>query len=194
MTRGIHTGCPEAPSAINITQNIVEMDGTRAFWVEQYLTGVEYKNQTPDRIVLEYVPYARSQVTVMLNTTVLLQGIDFVVDNDRIVLTFTPEDTDKLHVRYFALTDGTSSVLADSTLSTGMTLGFGGTTIPTGWLEMDGTTPHLNSSFLALSDWLTLNGDELALSHDATSFVLKRIDTPYYNGTTLVTGKTIIKT
>lgn len=190
--RGIHTNCPEPVSTINITQNIIEMDGTRAFWDEVYTTGEVYIG-AGGFIALPYTPYARSQVTLILNTAVMRQGPDFTVANDRVYLNFTPALTDLLHVRYFALTDGSSSILADSTISAGMTVGFGGTVIPTGWLELDGSTSHLQSSYPVLWAWLQLNTGYV-LSSTATHFVLNKIDTPFYNGTTLVSGKTIVKT
>lgn len=191
--RGIHSCAPEPVSTINITQNIVEMDGTVAFWVETYLSGTEYNSAT--YVALEYVPYARSQVTVMLNSGVMRQGLDFSVDSDRVTLLFTPDATDKIHVRYFALTDGTSAMLADSTMSEGMMVGFSGSVAPDGWLLMDGSTDHLISAYGALNTWLLANPDyEDVGDRTATTFRLKLINTPYYNGTTLVTGTTIIKT
>ena len=194
--RGIHTSCPEPVSTINIVQNIVEMDGTRAFWDEVYTTGAAYSYL--NYIALPYTPYARSQVTLMLNTAVMQQGPDFTVANNRIYLNFTPAAADLIHVRYFALTDGSSSILADSTIIAGMTVGYSGVSIPTGWLELDGVdaNSHLISSYQTLWDNFlnTVAGAGYVKSSTATHFVLNKIDTPFYNGTTLVSGKTIIKT
>ena len=189
--RGIHTSCPEPVSTINITQNIVEMDGTRAFWDEVYTTGTVYL--ALGYIALPYTPYARSEVMLVLNTSVQRQGTNFTVANNRIYLNFTPGAADLIHVRYFALTDGSSSILADSTIATGMTVGYSGVSIPSGWLELDGSTSHLQSSYPELWVYLQANTGYL-LSSTATHFVLNKIDTPFYNGTTLVSGKTIIKT
>ena len=189
--RGIHSCCPEPVSEVTINQNIVEVDGTRAFWVEAYCTGAQYK--ATGYLPLAYVPYTRSQSLLVLNSGVQRQGTDFVVSNDRVNLTFAPQDADVIMFKYFALTDGTSNILNDSTLTTGMTVGFSGAVIPSGWLDMDGTTVYTVAAYPALAAWLAINTD-YAESLDASNFVLKHISTPYYDGTTLVSGKTIIKT
>ena len=201
--RGIHTCCPEPVLTVNVTENIVEMDGTRAFWAEKYMAGSTYN--TLGTIALDYVPYARSQVTLMLNTAVMRQGVDFAVNNQSIQLLFTPENSDNIHVRYFALTDGTSSILADATLTPGMTVGSSSASDvpPSGWLFMDPTLPvatsgaHLKSAYPLLWTFLASNTDYLepgSYADPSLTFKLKLINTPFYNGTTLVTGKTIIKT
>jgi hypothetical protein len=188
--RGIHTCCPEAPSTINITQNIVEVDGTRALWVEHFFTGLQAK--ALGYLPLTYSPYARSQVLLMLNSGVQRLGTDFSVNANQILLSFEPADADVLHVKYFALTDGTSTVTGDSSLAVGTLIGYGGTAIPDGWLDMDGTTSHALATYPTLAAWLLVNTD-YELSRSATHFVLKRLQSPYYDGTTLVSGKTIIR-
>ena len=192
--RGIHTCCPEAPSTINITQNIIEMDGTRAFWAEKYLTGAQYL--AVGYILLDYVPYTRSQASLVLNSGTQRQPTDFVIDGNKVYLAFTPQPDDKLHFRYFALTDSTSTIVNDSTLPTGSMIGFSGTTIPDGWLDMDGTTKHTLSVYPNLVIWLVANPDYYTVlgGDDEGKFTLRSLNTPYYDGTTLVTGKTIIKT
>ena len=194
--RGIHTCCPEPVSTINITQNVVEMDGTRAFWVEQQFLGSEYV--VASGFELDYVPYARSQLSLMLNSGAMRQGPDFTVTASRVYLTFVPAADDKIVIRYFALTDGTSSVLADSTLTTGMTMGFGGTVIPEGWVDMDGATAlsrAAGSSSGALYTWCSTYAPTYILSEDeeANTFTLIANASTFFNGTTLVTGKTLIK-
>ena len=188
--RGIHTCCPSPVSTINITQNIIEMDGTRAFWAEKYLTGAQYK--AAGYIQLDHVPYTRSQATLILNSGVQRQPYDFAISGDKVYLAFVPNDADLIHFKYFALTDGTSNVVNDSTLPVGSMIGFSGSSIPDGWLDMDGTTSHACASFVGLTAWLVANPD-YAKSNDGTNFVLKALNTPYYDGTTLVVGKTIIK-
>ena len=193
--RGIHTCCPSPVSTINVNQNIVEMDGTRAFWVEAASLGSAYNPATG--IVLEYTPYARSQLSVILNTAQLRQGVDFTVSANAVYFTFVPVADDKIVVRYFALTDSTSSILADSTLTTGMTLGYSpaSDTPPSGWLFMDGSKAHLKTGDnAALWAFLAANTSYLvAGSYAGDTFTLALINTPFYNGTTLVTGKTLIK-
>ena len=194
--RGIHTCCPELVSTINVYQSVVEMDGTRAFWVEDRKLGSEYA--VASGFTLTYTPYARSQLSVILNTAQLRQGVDFTVTANKVYLTFVPVADDNIVIRYFALTDGTSSVLADSTLTTGMTMGFGGVAIPEGWADMDGSTPlsrAAGSSSGDLYSWCktyapTYIDEE---DEDANTFTLISNKTTYYNGTTLVTGKTLIK-
>lgn len=190
--RGINTCCPETVPTVNVYQNVVEMDGTRAFWAEKYLTGAQYK--AVGWIQLDYVAYTRSQCTLILNSGVQRQPNDFVVSGDKVYLSFVPQDGDLIHFKYFALTDGTSNVVNDSSLPTGSMIGFSGATIPDGWLEMDGTTPHPRAAYAALVVWLTANPDYLHADSDDTNFVLKALNTPYYDGTTLVVGKTIIRT
>lgn len=192
--RGIHTCCPEAPSVINITQNIIEMDGTRAFWVDQYLLG---SGVSSNSITLEYVPYARARVFVMLNTATMRQGFDYSVLGNKITLNFTPASDDLLHINYFALTDGTSTLVNDNSFSTGMTIGFGGAagTEPEGWLRMDGTTLHLRTSYAGLAAWLDANDSYLNLTlTTGTHFVLKALQTSFFHEGSLIAGPTIIKT
>ena len=189
--RGIHTCCPESPSTINIVQNIVEMDGTRAFWAEKYLTGAEYK-AAGNYIQLDHVPYTRSQATLILNSGVQRQPYDFAISGDKVFLAFVPNDADLIHFKYFALTDGTSNVVNDSSLPVGSMIGFSGSSIPDGWMEMDDGSTHLKATYPALWAWLVINTD-YAVASDETTFTLKSLSTPYYDGTTLVVGKTIIK-
>ena len=194
--RGISTCCPEPVSTINITQNVVEMDGTRAFWVEQHFLGSEYV--VASGFALTYVPYARSQLSLLLNTGAMRQGPDFTVTATKVYLTFVPQPDDKIVIRYFALTDGTSSVLADSTLTTGMTMGFGGTVIPDGWADMNGSTPLSRaegSSSGKLYEWCTTYAPTYIKeeNEEANTFTLISNKSTFYNGTTLVTGKTLIK-
>ena len=191
--RGISTCCPEPVSTINITQNVVEMDGTRAFWCEKYLTGAQYL--AVGYIPLDYVPYTRSQASFVLNSGTQRQPNNFVVDGKKVYLAFTPQPDDELHFRYFALTDSTSNIVNDSSLPTGSMIGFSGDTIPDGWLDMDGSAPHSAAAYANLVIWLTANPTFATFSApDPTTFVLKALKTPYYDGTSLVTGKTIIKT
>ena len=195
--RGIHTCCPSPVSTINITQNVVEMDGTRAFWVQDRYVGSDYS--IVNGFTLTYVPYARSQLSLLLNTAQMIQGVDFTVSASKVFLTFTPVATDNIVIRYFALTDSTSSILADSTLATGMMIGYGGSGTQDGWLEMDGSATHSGTGDnLALFNWLAIGTRstdycDAYVAGVGGTFKLKLVQTPYYNGTTLVTGKTLIK-
>lgn len=194
--RGIHTCCPEPVRTVNVTENIVEMDGTRAFWCEQHFLGSQYV--VASGFALDYVPYSRSQLSLMLNSGAMRQGYDFTVTATNVFLTFVPQADDKIVIRYFALTDGTSSVLADSTLTTGMTMGFGGTVVPGGWADMDGLT-NLSSAVGSVTRdlyvWCGTYAPSYILSEDveASTFKLISNKSTFFNGTTLVTGKTLIK-
>ena len=191
--RGIHTCCPEAPSIININQNIIQMDGTRAFWLAVSFTGADYNNfYAGVGFPLAYVPYTRSQATLVWNSGVQELGKDFIINGDRVFLNFTPDADDRFQFKYFALTDGTSTITYDSSLAVGTLVGFGGVTAPAGWFVMDGTTPHPQGSYPELWTFLQAHTDLLA-SSDATTFTLKSIQSPFYDGNTLVTGSTIIK-
>ena len=194
--RGIHTCCPETVPTINLTQNVVEMDGTRAFWCVKHYLGSEYSSV--NGFVLDHAPYARSQVTVMLNTAVMRLGYDFSVNANAVFLTFAPNPDDKFEIRYFALTDNTSSILADSTLSTGMMIDYGGTDDRDGWIAMDGITDHSGTGEkLALFNWLGVGtrSTDYCEAYDAgaATFRLKALSSTFYDGTTLVTGKKLIK-
>jgi hypothetical protein len=188
--RGIHTACPEAPD-ITVTQNIIQMDGTTSFFVRQQFTGAQYL--AIGYLPLDYVPYARSSFVLILNTGVQQYTTDYTVQGDRAYLSFVPQAGDNITVRYFALTDGSTAVTNDSSLSTGMTMGFGGATIPDGWLDMDGSTSHALSAYPALAAWLVANPTYEA-SRTATHFVLRLLSSTFYDGTTIVSGKTLIKT
>ena len=192
--RGIHTCCPEAPSIININQNILQMDGTRAFWLEVYFTGADYLSMYAPvgGMPLAFPPYTRSQTTLVMNSGVQRYDHDFVINGAKLALKFAPDAGDLFQFKYFALTDSTSTIVYDSSLAVGTMVGYGGSTSVQGWLLMDGTTSHLKGVYPELWAFLDVHTDLLA-SSDATTFTLKSIQSPFYDGNTLVTGATIIK-
>ena len=192
--RGIHTCCPEAPSTININQNIIQMDGTRAFWLEVYFTGADYNSMYAPvgGLSLAFPPYTRSQTTLVMNSGVQRYGHDFVINGSRLALNFTPAAGDLFQFKYFALTDSTSTIVHDSSIAVGTMVGFGGSGEVPGWHRMDGSTPRPKGNYPQLWAFLETHSDLLE-SSDATTFTLKLIQSPFYDGNTLVTGATIIK-
>lgn len=192
--RGIHTCCPEAPSTINISQNIVEMDGETAFFVDERFTGAEAPTGV---ITLDYTPYAAASVQVSLNSGVQRPVNDYVVVGKQVRLNFIPETTDKIHVRYFSKESGAAVVPGGSELPTGFTMGYNGIgEAPDGWLYLDGvqtvTAAHEDLFAYLVANTHLLTG----YTPGDTTLTLRNIQTPYYDAEsgTMQVGKTIIKT
>lgn len=194
--RGIHTCCPEAPSTINVTVNNLELDGETALFVEELFVGTDVTSRT---LTLTYTPYESASVHVMLNSTVMRPTFDYTVVADKIVFTFDVDSDDNIHVRYLRVGGGTVSII-ESALAVGTLVGYGSaTTPPDGWLLMDGTTKVYQSVYPELYTHLAANTHLTDGSGDDTPgsgvyYILKSISTSYYDGATLVTGNTIIKT
>lgn len=192
--RGIHTCCPEAPSTINITQNIIEMDGETAFFVDERFTGAEAPTGV---ITLDYTPYAAASVQVSLNSGVQRPVNDYVVVGKQVRLNFIPETTDKIHVRYFSKESGAAVVPGGSELPTGFTMGYNGIgEAPDGWLYLDGVQT-VTAAHEDLFAYLVANTHLLTdYTPGDTTLTLRNIQTPYYDAEsgTMQVGKTIIKT
>lgn len=193
--RGIHTCCPSPVSTINITQNVVQMDSETAFFVDERFTGADV---TGGVLTLSHTPHAAASVQLALNSGVQRLGVDFLVVGDKIqFVSFSPADTDVLHIRYFSTESGTATVPAADELPTGFTMGYSGATIPDGWLLMDGVTKVYDLAatetlyaFLGANAHLVLESG----SDDSGDYhVLKAIQTPYYVDGQIMAGNTIIK-
>jgi hypothetical protein len=193
--RGIHTCCPEPVSTINITQNILQMDGETAFFVDEHFVGSAVSNGI---LTLSYTPYAAASVQLSLNSGVQRLGVDFIVVGRKVqFISFVPQATDLLHVRYFSSESGAASIVGDTGLATGFTMGYSSPSIPDGWLLMDGVTKVYDLA--ATEDLYAFLGSNLHLvlasSSDGTGLyrTLKSIQTPYYVDGQIMAGNTIIK-
>lgn len=193
--RGIHSHCPEAPSTINVTQNIVTLNGGQTIWQDDQFTGAEVVNK---KITLSKVPYSPSSVHVVLNSGVQRLNVDYHLDGDIITFTFTPAASDFINVKYVYVSGGLTS-LQDSGVATGTMVGFGGVTAPTGWLLMNGVQ-KVNIeyygdlyAFLDSNQHLTSGDGDDGGGSGGQYYVLKNILTSYFDGTQLVSGTTIIK-
>jgi hypothetical protein len=192
--RGIHTCCPEAPSTINITQNVVEMDGDTAFFVDERFTGAQVVNGV---LTLSHVPYAASSVQLALNSGVQRLGVDFIVVGNKLqFVSFAPQASDILHVRYFSTETGAVTIPSGTELPTGFTLGYSAANIPDGWLLMSAATTVTNGEATALLfAFLTANPHLIneTPGEGVVSYTLKAIQTPYYVDGQIMAGNTIIK-
>ena len=193
--RGIHTCAPEAPSTINITQNIVQMDSETAFFVSEHFVGSQV---TAGVLTLSHTPHAAASVQLALNSGVQRLGVDYrVVGSTVQFISFVPQATDVLDVQYFSTESGTTTVPSGDAFATGFTMGYSGATLPDGWLFLDGTTKVYDIvATEALYGFLSLNTHFVASSGtDGTGdyHVLKQIQTPYYSSGTMLAGNTIIK-
>lgn len=194
--RGIHSHCPEAPSTINVTQNIVQLDGQVTVWVDEQYTGAD----VPSRMLtLSGVPYSASSILLSLNSGVQRLGEDFTAYNNKIVFEFDLKPTDTIHVRYVRVGEGVSA-LVGADLPFGTMVGYATLLAPpSGWLKMDGTTRVYNTvysdlyGFLASNLHLTTTGTPTT-DGTGTYYTLKSMTTSYYDGTQFVQGTTIIKT
>lgn len=192
--RGIHTVCPEAPSTINVTQNIVEMDGENSFFVDERFTGADVVSGV---LTLSHTPYAAASVQVSLNSGVQRPTSDFIIVGNTVRFIFVPAAADAIHVRYFALESGSTTVPGGTSLPTGFTLGYNGSTEPEGWLFMRPATT-VTAALDALFAFLTVNPHLINETPGAgvESYTLREIMTPYFDVSTgtMVQGATIIKT
>lgn len=194
--RGIHSHCPEAPSVINVTQNIVELDGQTTIWVDEQYTGADLVGSM---LTLGGIPYSASSILVSLNSGVQRIEEDFTAYNNKIVFTFTPALTDIIHVRYIKVGEGVSA-LVGANLAVGTMVGYATLQAPpSGWLVMNGTTKVYSTVYSALFGFLGSNlhlttTGTTAVDGNGTYYTLKSITTSYYDGTQFVQGTTIIKT
>lgn len=198
--RGIHSSCPEAPTTINVTQNIVRLDGGSTIWADDQFTGADVVAR---KLTLSKVPYAAASVDVILNSGVQRLNVDYTISAD--VVTFnsgvTIDPSDVINVKYVYVGGGLAS-LQDSGVAVGTMVGFGGTTPPSGWLKMDGiqkvNIDYYGNlyAFLNSNQHLTVEGVAGPSGPDTPGglyYVLKNITTTYFDGTQLVSGTTIIK-
>ena len=178
-----HNSCPEVPD-ITVTQTVLQFDGTTSYFRDEYFDG------PGTNFTLAYQPYSAASVQVALNSGVQRQGIDFNVLGAVIKMTSALVAGDKLHVMYFSA-DGTTAV---TDFKTGMIVGYQGTAVPDGWLELDGVTSYTIADYVALHTYAVAQG--LVLSATATEFVLKQVQVPLYDTALAVTvlAPGIIKT
>ena len=189
--RGIHTCCPEAPSVININQNIVQLDGETSYFVDETFPGTAAQSQ---RITLTHTPYAAASVLLSLNSGVQRPVTDYIVVGKEVRLMFVPDTSDMLHFRYFATDSGAMVVPGGSELPTGFMMGFSGSPIPDGWLVMSTDTVVSETLYPSLYGFLTNNMHLVEATVGVNDdYQLKTLLTPYYDGTTMVSGSTIIK-
>ena len=189
--RGIHTCCPEAPSIININQNIIQMDGETAFFVDERFSGQAAQDQV---ITLSHTPYAAASVLVSLNSGVQRPVADYVVVGDQVRFNFTPNPEDSIHIRYFSKESGAMIAPSGSEMPVGFTMGYSGTPIPDGWLTLNTDVTVSEAAFPDLYAFLTNNMhlvEETIAPND--DYRLKTIMTPYYTGGQMLSGATIIK-
>jgi hypothetical protein len=191
--RGIHSCCPEAPTTINVTQNIVELDGYETLWRDEYYTGAQV---VADQLTLSYAPYAQASVQVILNSGTQRQGTDYTIIGNVITFTFTPAATDVIHVRYVTVGAGTVA-LNDGAFPVGTTIGYNGASAPTGWFMLDGDQVVTKAGHPVLYAFLELNLDLVAavVPQDPADHTLSLLPITYYDPatTSMVYGNTIIK-
>jgi hypothetical protein len=194
--RGIHSHSPEAPSTINVIQNIVQLDGRTTIWVDEQFTGSDLVGRL---LTLSYIPYSSSTILLSLNSGVQRIGEDFTVFNNKITFTFDVPPSDSIHVRYIKVGAGVSTIVG-ADLAVGTMVGYGALTAPPdGWLAMNGTTKVYDTvypllfGFLSSNLHLTTTGTT-SVDGTGTYYTLKSITTSYYDGTQFVQGTTIIKT
>lgn len=195
--RGIHSSCPEGPSTINVTQNIVTLDGEKTVWAEDQFRGDEVLNR---KITLRKTPYSPAAVHLYLNSGAQRAGVDYTVLGNVVSFTFDPDPADSIYVKYVHVSGGLVS-LADSGVSVGTLVGFGSGTPPFGWFKMDGVQKVYSEyhtqlfSFLDENTHLTVEeSDGPGTSSDGNQYyTLKNIVSSYFDGTQLLAGTTIIK-
>jgi len=189
--RGIHTCCPEAPSTINVINNVIQMGGQQSFFINEVYTGSDVIGGV---LTLRHTPYQAAAVQVILNSGTQIPTQNYqVVGNQVVFKNFVPAAADVIHIRSFQAADNVS-VLEGSDMPTGTMVGYGGVggSPPSGWLFMDGIT-QVTSAFSALHTFL---GSNLSLTLEGTTsvvYTLKDLSSPFYDGQTFVAGRTLIK-
>lgn len=198
-TSGFCNSAPEAPSAINITQTVIELDGGEAFhYIDLFTRGAG--TITIDgsglytRMVLSYYPVSPNALTVYLNGVAQKRGVgqDYLLIGRTIVFASDIPSDYNVMAQYFTATEVTSDT---TEIAVGTVVGFDydGSTlnVPAGWLALDGATSYSKSTYASL--WAFADANGYVLSSTATEFVLKLLTVPLYDGVTLVQTPGIIK-
>ena len=193
--RGISMCCPEPVSTINIVQNIVNIDGETAFFVSENFVGAQVAAGV---LRLSHVPHAAASVQLALNSGVQRLGVDYRVVGGTIqFISFVPQATDVIDVRYFSTESGATTVPSGGVFETGFTIGYSGATLPDGWLFLDGTTKVYDIvATAALYAFLSINTYFVSSSGtDAVGayHVLRAIQPTYYSEGVMLASNLIIK-
>jgi hypothetical protein len=106
--RGIHSSCPEAPSTINVTQNILKLDGSDAYFMDEIFTGAQII-ASGNAAVLSRFPYTTASVTVFLNSGAQRYNIDYYIDRNRVVFYFPVDVDDTVTIKYISATTSVTS-------------------------------------------------------------------------------------
>lgn len=178
-----HESCPET-TPVTILQTNLYFDGTNFFFNEARYSksggsvtldsSGEYKV-----ITLAYNPLSNASVTGFRNSAAMRNGADYIVSGKQVYLVNPALDDEEFYFKYPSM----EGPVGGATYSVGYMQPYY-TDPGAGWLEMDGTTSHLKTTYASLWVFLSLNS-ELLLSSTSTHFVLKELTAPLYNGSTL---------
>jgi hypothetical protein len=186
---------PEAPD-ITINETNLTIDDTPAVFKDEYVLYSSGALATDKKTVtLGAYPYEPQSVQVFKNALNQRQGTDFIVTGNLVVLTVALTATDEIHISYFALLGASTASIA-----TGVVVSSAATSM-TGYLAMDGATAFNKATYTALWDFLVTNSSlletytaPLTAGAYTGTFTLIKMQSAFYNGSTLVTLNGFIKT
>ena len=191
---------PEAVSEVTVNETTITMDGAKLKWYDEYYTTVSAQYDSISKtLTLPHMPLSASAVQLVVNTGVQGQNTtgaakNFSVSSNLVALFFTPDAADIIHVHYMAY-ESNEIDIGDEPVGTMQ--GYSGTTAPTGWLLMDGTTSYLIADYPALYAFCVAAGGLIlstAGGPPVTSFILNDLNSYFLKVAVAVETGTIIKT
>lgn len=174
------SSCPEPVSTVTVNQTIIEFgEGNEALYRQDALF-LDLNLQA----TLTAVPASMQAVGLYINGVLQNQGEHYTVNGQTITVNTQPPAGSTIIAKYLSAESESVSGVA-----IGAILGFGGTVAPSGFLLCNGAAVS-RAGYSAL---FAVIGTTYGVGDGSTTFNLPTLQSPYYNGTTLVTGTSIIK-
>ena len=169
---------PEAANSVTVTENSITFNGADANWYEEKFVLADMTDDTT--FTLAHYPVSAGSIVVFKNSGAQIQGTDYTVHGDIIVMADDIVGADTILVRYFAY----DVVTTAGNVPIGSVLWQAAATAPTGYSLADGTTEYAIADYTALYTYATANS--LVLSETATDFIMVDLSIgPTGGGTTL---------
>jgi hypothetical protein len=156
---------PEAANSVTITENNVSFDGADANWYNEVFVLAAMTDDTT--FTLANYPVSDGSIALFKNSGAQIQGTDYSVHGNIIVMADDIVGADTVLVRYFAYATATSLGI----VAIGGTIWQAAATPPTGFCLADGSTEYAIADYTALYTYATANS--LVLSETATNFIMK---------------------
>lgn len=187
----VFVSCPP-PVDVTITENQVYYDGRQMNYQDEYFAYGDVTEVTTGAgrvlITLSFVPWDVDNLLFIRGSAPQRNVTDFTVSGNHIFLKvpLTPDENkgteDIIKISYLAASDASAP-----SESVGDIKGLVSTTVPTGWLLMDGTTVYTRTDYPYFSQWLVDQGisyapvitGKVVSMLSATQFTLALVMIPY---------------